>query len=115
MIMDNNFNIGERVRTLRIQQGFSQEQLALRAEITTTYLGMIERNAKNPTIKIVEQLCNAFNITLGEFFDNSPKDSDDPDTLSVQILAQLHNRTIQEKEAVLQIIKKILNFRDMQD
>ena len=60
--MNNNFNTGARIHELRIQQGLSQEQLALRAEITTTYLGLIERNLKNPTIKIIEQLCNSLNM-----------------------------------------------------
>lgn len=56
--MNNNFNTGERIHELRTQQGLSQEQLALRAEITPTYLGLVERNLKNPTIKIIEQICN---------------------------------------------------------
>ena len=60
--MNNNFNTGARIHELRIQQGLSQEQLALRAEITTTYLGLIERNLKNPTIKIIERLCNSLNM-----------------------------------------------------
>ena len=66
--MNNNFNTGERVRELRVKYGLSQEQLALHAEITTTYLGLIERNLKNPTIKIIEQICNALNISLADFF-----------------------------------------------
>lgn len=47
MNMDNNFNIGERLFELRTNLGLSQEQLALRANITTTYLGQIEHNTKN--------------------------------------------------------------------
>ena len=54
--MENSFNIGERIRELRTIRGLSQEQLALRSDITPTYLGQIERNAKNPTVKIIEQL-----------------------------------------------------------
>ena len=41
--MDNNFSIGNRIRELRNQKHLSQEQLALSAEITTAFLGHIER------------------------------------------------------------------------
>ena len=46
--MDNNFSIGKRIRELRNQKHLSQEQLALSAEITTAYLGQIERNEEEP-------------------------------------------------------------------
>lgn len=115
MNMNNNFNIGERIRELRIQQGLSQEQLALRAEITTTYLGLIERNLKNPTVKIVEQICNALNISLTDFFALSTKPSDNTDPISTQILAQLNHRSEKEKEYILQIIKNMIKFRDLSD
>ena len=58
MDMKTNFNIGDRIHELRIKSGLSQEKLALRAEITTTYLGLSERNLKNPTVKVIEQICN---------------------------------------------------------
>lgn len=48
-------------------RGLSQEQLALASGITTTYLGLLERNLKNPTIKVIEQICNALQISLQDF------------------------------------------------
>ena len=68
MDMKTNFNIGKRIHELRIDSGLSQEKLALRAEITTTYLGLLERNLKNPTVKVIEQICNQLNISLNDFF-----------------------------------------------
>ena len=62
--MDNNFSIGNRIRELRNQKHLSQEQLALSAEITTAYLGQIERNEKNPTVAVVAKLCGALGIEL---------------------------------------------------
>lgn len=68
MKKENDFNLGQRVHQLRTERKLSQEQLALRSNITPTYLGLIERNVKNPTVKVVEQLCNAMNISLADFF-----------------------------------------------
>ncbi len=112
--MNHNFNTGERLRELRISKGLSQEQLALRSEITTTYLGLIERNLKNPTIKIIEQLCCSLEVSLSEFFSTAAAPFQ-LDTLSNQILAQFDNRTSEEKQVILQIIKNILKLRDLPD
>lgn len=91
--MNGDFNIGDRLHELRTAQGQSQEQLALRSGITTTYLGLIERNLKNPTIKVMEQLCCSLNISLSDFFNVAHKPSPSSDSLTNQITAQLHGRT----------------------
>ncbi|MGN1157670.1 MAG: helix-turn-helix domain-containing protein [Agathobacter sp.] len=111
--MNNNFNIGERVRELRIQEGLSQEQLALRAEITPAYLGLIERNAKNPTVKIIEQICNALSVSLSEFFTTHSFPNSPLDPVSFQILSQITNRSKEEKQLILQLVKNTLNLRDL--
>lgn len=86
-----------------------------RAEITPTYLGFIERNLKNPTVKVIEQICNALNVSLADFFDSSARPIDSMDSLSSQILAQLNHRSAKEKELILLLIKNILKFRDLPD
>lgn len=102
--MNNNFNTEDHIHELRIQQGLSQEQLALRSEITTTYLGLIERNMKNPTVKIIEQICRSLNIGLADFFSCSSKPADTTDSISTRVLSQLNGLTQKEKEIILQII-----------
>lgn len=113
IIMNKNFNIGYRIYELRNDRGLSQEQLALQAEITPTYLGQIERNLKNPTVHVIEKLCFSMNISLADFF--SPASfSVEPDLLSLQILSQVQNRTEEEKKAVLNILKQIFHLYDTQ-
>lgn len=48
---------GERVKAVRKNQGLSQEELAAKADLHRTYIGMIERGEKNITLlKIHEYL-----------------------------------------------------------
>lgn len=112
MNKNTNFNVGGRIRELRIQRGLSQEQLALASGITTTYLGLLERNRKNPTVKIIEQLCEAMHISLLDFFNPAVQDKSS-DILSEQILGQLSGRSDEEKRLILQTIKNILKLRDL--
>ncbi len=113
MDMKTNFNIGKRIHELRVNSGLSQEKLALRAEITTTYLGLLERNLKNPTVKVIEQICNQLNISLNDFFSPSYAPEKPVDTASLQILAQISDRSEEEKLLILQTIKDILRLCDL--
>lgn len=60
---------GERVRKERLEQGLSQEELADKAGVHRTYIGMIERAEKNITLENIEKIAKALKISIGEFFD----------------------------------------------
>lgn len=60
---------GERVRELRKIKGFSQEELADKANLHRTYIGMIERAEKNITLINIQKIADALEVELKEFFD----------------------------------------------
>lgn len=53
---------GEKVRKLRKEKNLSQEELAFKADLHRTYIGMIERAEKNITLLNVEKLSIALEI-----------------------------------------------------
>ena len=55
---------GNKVRERRIELGLSQEELAGRADLHRTYIGMIERAEKNITIENIEKIAKALEISL---------------------------------------------------
>jgi transcriptional regulator with XRE-family HTH domain len=59
---------GEKVRKERHEQGLSQEELASRAGVHRTYIGMIERAEKNITLENIEKVAKALGLKLSEFF-----------------------------------------------
>lgn len=73
--MRDNIKIyfGRRVREERLQNGLSQEELASRAGVHRTYIGMIERGEKNITLVNIEKIADALAIEISELFD--PGDS----------------------------------------
>lgn len=56
---------GQRVRQEREKQGLSQEELANKAKVHRTYIGMIERAEKNITLINIEKISNALKIKIG--------------------------------------------------
>lgn len=61
---------GKKVREARIKLDLSQEQLAARARVHRTYIGMIERGEKNITLENIEKLAKALNLDIVNLFKN---------------------------------------------
>ena len=59
---------GEKVREERHQKGLSQEELAARAGVHRTYIGMIERAEKNITLENIEKVIKALGLKISDFF-----------------------------------------------
>lgn len=59
---------GKRVREQRLKLGMSQEELAARAGVHRTYIGMLERAEKNITLENIVKVCKALGLTMSEFF-----------------------------------------------
>ena len=67
---------GERVRVERLNRKLSQEELAARAGLHRTYVGMIERAEKNITPKNIAKICDALDISIGKFFNDKSHQAD---------------------------------------
>jgi transcriptional regulator with XRE-family HTH domain len=59
-------NFGQRVRELRKEKELSQEELAHKADLHRTYIGMIERAEKNITLLNIEKIANALEVNIKE-------------------------------------------------
>jgi len=61
-------NIGEKIRQIRLQKGFSQENMADMLHISTTAYGDIERNKTDLTIARATEITNLLEISVLELF-----------------------------------------------
>lgn len=59
MSKETRVKFGNKVRAERSKRMLSQEELASRAGVHRTYIGMIERAEKNITLENIEKICNA--------------------------------------------------------
>jgi transcriptional regulator with XRE-family HTH domain len=57
---------GQVIKVVREQQGISQEKLAELAEIDRTYVSMIERGKRHPTLEVADRIANALSMRLSE-------------------------------------------------
>ena len=71
MSMDKDnvlIKFGNKARQYRLEQGISQEELAFRANLHRTYIGMVERAERNITLVNIEKIANALNININDLF-----------------------------------------------
>lgn len=60
MIVEKQFGIV--LRKYREMIGISQEDLALRCDLDRTYISLLERGKRNPTIKVVFSIAAGLNV-----------------------------------------------------
>ena len=62
------FDINERIIELRMERHWSEYQLAEKSGIGQSTISSWTRTKSMPTVPNLEKICNAFGITLSQFF-----------------------------------------------
>ncbi len=68
---------GENVRRCRRLLNISQEELAHKADLHRTYIGMIERAEKNITLVNIEKIANALEVGIEDLLKHSDNGNND--------------------------------------
>ena len=71
--MDIHQKTGLAIVQLRKEQGISQYNLAIKANITFRYLSDIENGKRNLSLNILEKIANALDVNLSEIFELAEK------------------------------------------
>jgi transcriptional regulator with XRE-family HTH domain len=60
--------LGQVIRTLRKQTGFSQERFGFAIGVHRTYMGHLERGTANPTVKILHLVAQGLGVSVSDLF-----------------------------------------------
>ena len=60
--------LAQNIRHLRRKKGWSQEKLALEADIHRVFMGRIERCEQSPSISTVEKIAKALDTPIQDLF-----------------------------------------------
>lgn len=63
-------SVGERIKTLRTEQGMTLAELSEKANISISYLSQIERDKTTPSLTTLTGIAKAFNVGLRYFFES---------------------------------------------
>ena len=66
--MDIKKTFGEKIRQLRKEKGWSQEQFAQRCQLHRTYIGIVERGEKNLSLENIEKIAKVLGVEIKDLF-----------------------------------------------
>jgi transcriptional regulator with XRE-family HTH domain len=99
--------LGKRIREERLRCNLTQEQTAEYINVSTAYIGLIERGERSVTLEKIIALAECFHITVDYLLqDVLPPTSS---TLDRQMLQLWHSASASEKNMILSIMKSVLN------
>ena len=58
--------LGRELKKVREAAGMSQERLAFEAGVHRTYISLLERDKKSPTLNVLFRICKALNISAAD-------------------------------------------------
>ena len=67
--------LGDKIKELRLQCEFTQEELANRLELTKGYISQLENNLTSPSIQTLFAILEVLGVETHEFF-SKPEDED---------------------------------------
>lgn len=106
---DLSVEIGKRIRSYRLQNGFNQEELAERCGLHPTYIGQVERGEKNATIESISKIANGLYLPLSTLFENIGGHSDN-ENYPTQAYDLMLSIPIEQQEKLLQILQMIIQM-----
>ena len=102
--------VGEKIRNLRKKQGWNQEELAHRANISRTYIGSIERGEISVTVGSLEKIADAFEITFEDLFKHlQPSTRNIGNTTLALLLNKFNKLGVNDQELVLDFVNLLSN------
>jgi DNA-binding transcriptional MerR regulator/mannose-6-phosphate isomerase-like protein (cupin superfamily) len=69
--------VGTKLRAMRASRGLSLRKAAQAADISQSYLSLVERGMATCSVAMLKRIVNAYGSTLLEFFDDSPEHIED--------------------------------------
>lgn len=102
-----NKHIGETLKSHRIKNGYTQEQVAELMDLAPKYISQIERGISAGTIETLIRFCNLYNITsdaiLYPLLDSSIKSS------NLKYNNDFKKLSLRDQKAIENLIKYYLN------
>lgn len=107
--MENLYNlIGKRVREVRTKLDLTQEELADKAELHSSYIGQVERGTKKVSVQALDKITHALNIPLKSIFDFTGKPCvTEKDLLVSELFGILKNKNLKDRKFLIDIMRRL--------
>lgn len=102
--------IGARIRDARKKQGFTQEYLAEKLDVTVGYVSQVERGITRISLDLLAAVCTALGCDMAELVVGSSTGTEQ--YLSAELGAEFKKLTRRERQLTLEFIKMLVRNRE---
>ena len=102
--------LGQKIRKLRNLHHMSQANLAELIDVSTNYIGQIERGDRKPSLETLVALCNVLNTSMDYILSDSIPQNEDQ--LTLDILNKLQSLNKAEKRFFYSTITDYLYLKE---
>lgn len=103
-------NLGRRIREERLKLNLTQEKLAEDINVSSNYIGLIERGERTATLDTIVNIANRLGVTVDYLLKDSINSMDkSSEKLWMQLM---NNRSEKEKEMVVNMLKVMFSYID---
>lgn len=67
-VTKQDYRLGRTIRKIRKQKGLTQEQLAEKIGVSTTWIGYIETGYRRPNLKMVYKIARVLDVRIRDIF-----------------------------------------------
>lgn len=102
--------VGQNIQYIRKSKGLTQEELAEKCEMQTSYLAGVERASRNITIQTLEKIISGLEVLPGDLFDLThflEKQEPVKQTLLKKLEYRLANCSERELKLIIKIVADI--------
>lgn len=96
--------IGKKIRQIRTEKGFSQEELSEKIDISPRHMCTIENGKSVPSLETFVNIARVLDIDINNFFNLTPGDHN---TLRDEIYNLIQTSTVKELNLIKDIISAI--------
>lgn len=105
--------LGSRIRDERLRLNLTQAQLAEAIDISTTYMGSIERGERSLTLDTLVRLVNRLGVTVDYLLTDSVTDNDA--NIMEQFKQIMDRQPLERKQMAIHVLRTIFSYFDTKE
>jgi transcriptional regulator with XRE-family HTH domain len=108
-VKKNETTIGAKVRQLRKQAGLTLEALGDIADVHYSYIGMVERGRRQPSLKFLTKIADALGVPVAVLMGDTRREIrvDAADLLRRELLTLTQGLSAEELQKIVKVVKVV--------
>ncbi|SFA99484.1 MULTISPECIES: helix-turn-helix domain-containing protein [unclassified Bacillus (in: firmicutes)] len=102
-------SVGEKIRTFRKSKGLTQEELAEKVQLQSSYIGSIERGERNISLLTLQKILDGLEVSLEIFF---RKENLEQREIVSKLVSSLNFRSEDEVKLIYNLTEELVRFLD---